>query len=74
MKSNIKPKRFGRRYPWETWFAKGTFTLRLGKDFTGRIDTMSQYVRNMASQHGYAASVSIAPNGLSLTARLTRKK
>lgn len=28
-----EPKHRGRRYPWDEWFGKGSFTLKRGRDY-----------------------------------------
>lgn len=69
-----EPRLFGHRYPWKTWFAAKTFTLKTGVDFAGRVDTMAQTVRNAASRKGLACSVRIAPDGQSLTATVRKRR
>lgn len=54
-----KPEKYGRRYPWAKWFARGSFVLRAGRDFNGRAYTMAQQVRTAAGSPRFRLSVSI---------------
>lgn len=65
-------KKFCRRYPWETWFGAGAFTLAQGRDYNGRTYTMAQQIRTMASKLGLRVSIDISDNGKSLTATVVK--
>lgn len=64
-----KLNKFGRRYPWEEWFSYDKFTLRRGKDYNGRTDTMVQQIRNAGSplRHGVRVSIKVSDDGNSIT-------
>lgn len=40
------------RYPWEEWFAKGTFTLKKGRDYDCEPFSMTMMVRMNARKEG----------------------
>ena len=61
-----EPKKFGRRYPWDEWFASASvepITLAPGVDFVCRPYSFAQMVRNVASNRGLSVSVSVTDNG-----------
>jgi hypothetical protein len=58
------PGRFGRRYPWNAWFRKETFTLLPGRDYNGMPHTMAQQIRNNAKMRRLSVSISIDETGL----------
>ena len=64
-KAKGKPggKRFGRRYPWEKWFAKGRVKIKLGVHYLGATHGMAQMARNAASRHGLKLHVEIGRDG-----------
>lgn len=52
-------KRFGRRYPWDRWFARRTFTLVRGRHYDCLPHGMAQMVRNAAAGPKYRLRVSV---------------
>lgn len=61
-----KPSKYGRRYPWLRWFGQLHFTLKKGRDYDCRTDTMANMVRQAAARHGYKVSILIADDGRSM--------
>ena len=53
----VAPKKFGRRYPWETWFARKRFTLVRGRDYDCLTHGMAQTVRNAAASDKFRVKV-----------------
>lgn len=58
-----KAKKFGRRYPWEEWFALPVFYLIRGQDYSCMPHGMAQMVRNNAAQRRVKVHVEIAESG-----------
>lgn len=49
--------RNGYLYDWNGWFAKGRFVLKKGKHFRCGMASMSQQVRDRASDRGLRVSI-----------------
>lgn len=62
------PARFGRRYPWESWFRRGRFRAVRGQDYTCRTSSMAQMIRTAAKKYGVRVSIHQALDDSSLTA------
>jgi len=65
-------KKYGRRYPWREWFARGYFALCRGKDYTCRTPSMAQLVYQAARRAHFKLAVKIqtASDEQSLTVRV----
>jgi hypothetical protein len=59
MRGTLSASKYGRRYPWDRWFARGRFTIMQGHDFNGRLDTMAVQVRAAALARGLRVQVII---------------
>ncbi len=54
-----RARKFGRRYPWLTWFRQEQFTLYRGQHFDCRVHGMAQMIRNAASSAKIRRRVSL---------------
>ena len=61
--SDTSTKKWGRRYPWDDWFANCYFELVRGIDYNGRTDTMMVQIRTQAGKRGLKVSVSSSDDG-----------
>lgn len=61
-----------RKYPWEEWFALGTFTLVGGVHYHCSQSTMAQTVRNNASSRGLR--VRLDDTGTSIVVRVIARR
>lgn len=61
-------KKFGRRYPWGEWLARGEFTLRRGRDYDVLESSVGILLRRAAKRHGYAVQVTQRPNHIDVVA------
>lgn len=52
-----QPFPYGRRYPWDRWFARGAFTLKQGRDFDVTVAGMFGTMRKIAARRGLTLSV-----------------
>lgn len=50
-------KKYGKRYPWTTWFRRGRFTLTRGIEFSCLTHGMAAMVRNVASRKRLRISI-----------------
>lgn len=48
-----------RRYPWDKWFSRKTFTLIQGRDFDCQVQTMTVQIRNAAIRRGKVARLRV---------------
>lgn len=76
LKSLPKPpdrtvKKYGARYPWAVWFAKGEFTLTRGVDYLIQPHGMKAMVYNKASALGLSVRTRL-DEGV-ITVRVGRK-
>lgn len=68
-----KAKRFGRRYPWDRWLARDTFTLHQGVDYDCRSYAMALMVHQRVAQRKLGrAEVLVAPDERSVTVTIHR--
>lgn len=56
-------------YPWEKWFARGTFTLVAGKDFFCTLPGMTVNVRAAAAGRGLRVRIDQKPDRLVVTVK-----
>lgn len=71
-KQRAKPgEKWGTRYPWPAWFAKGRVALKRGRDYHCRTDVFIAQVRNRLREDGIAAEIGIAEDlsGIVLTVK-----
>lgn len=53
------PRKYGRRYPWDRWFARRRTTLVRGRDYDVLDHVMAAMVRQAARYAKYSVRVSI---------------
>lgn len=55
------------KYPWDQWFASGTFTARRGTDFKGQPHGFYKSVRGAAKVRGLHVGCRIMGNEVTVT-------
>ena len=70
-----KHSKYGRRYPWDTWFRLKSFTVRRGSeeeggDYEGKTHSMNIMIRQAARRKGVKVSLRTAEDEQSILVRV----
>jgi hypothetical protein len=65
--------KWGRRYPWERWFAQQRFAIARGTDYAGRTDTMIQQIRNKAGRFGIGIRIDVTDDNNAIVVTIIRR-
>lgn len=58
-----KGRKLARRYPWDDWLSRESFSIQKGIDYDCMPHGMGQMIRNRCQEKGLRPHVSISPDG-----------
>lgn len=69
----VKTKKFGRRYPWQSWFANARFSLVRGRDYDCLTSNMAQMVYRAAATASIKVAVATADDESELLVTVVKR-